>query len=96
MKTYRLCIAALALLVSAFSAQAHDFDPGGKINVTCREGWTPYMADIKHAIEYSHYWATPSARREMLERARQVCASGSTAVTFVPPPDQRYRTVANN
>ncbi|HEY2396607.1 MAG TPA: hypothetical protein VGH81_11600 [Rudaea sp.] len=95
MKTYRLCIAALVMLAGAFSAQAHEFDAGGKIIVSCRVERTPYMADVAHAVERSHYWATPNARREMLARARQACASGSTAVTFVPPPDQRYGAVAD-
>jgi hypothetical protein len=96
MKTYRICIAALAMLAGAFSAQAHEYDPGGKIIVSCREGWTPHMADVSYAVERSHYWATPSARKEMLSLASQACASGSTGVTFVPPPDQRYGTVSDS
>ena len=96
MKTYRVCIAALAMQASTFSAQAHELDTGGKIVVNCRAGWTPYMADVAYAVERSHYFAAPSARREMLGRARQACASGATAVTFVPPLVQRYGAVADN
>jgi hypothetical protein len=31
------------------------------------------------------------ARREMLTRARQFRASGSTNISFVPPPDEHLR-----
>ena len=84
------------MLAGATSVQAHEYDPGGKIVVNCREGWTPFMADVSYAVERSHYWATPSARREMLKLAREACASGSTMVAFVPPRDQRYGMVADN
>jgi len=96
MKTYRMCIAALAMLAGAISAQAHEYDPGGKIVVSCKEGWTPYMANVAHAVERSHYWATPSARKEMLTISREACAAGSKMVAFVPPADQRYGAAAND
>jgi len=96
MKTYRMCTAAQAMLAGAVSAQAHEYDPGGKIVVSCREGSTPYMADIAHAVEHSHYWATPSARKEMLTISREACASGSKMVAFVPPSDQRYGAMTKN
>jgi hypothetical protein len=96
MKTYRMGIAALAMLAGASFAQAHEYDPGGKIIVSCKEGWTPYMADVAHAVERSHYWATPSARKEMLTLAREACGSGSKMVAFVPPSDQRYGMVTGN
>jgi hypothetical protein len=96
MKTYRMCIAAVAMLAGAVSAQAHEYDPGGKIVVSCKEGLTPYMGDIAHAIERSHYWATPTARKEMLTISREACAAGSKTVAFVPPADQRYGDVAKD
>src|SRR5512143_3049844 len=96
MRNFPLPIAALTMLASTFSLQAHEFDPGGKIVVTCQAGSAARMADVARAVEESHYWAPQSTRREMLTVARQACASGSTAVTFVPPPDQRYGTAANN
>jgi len=89
MRNHQRFIAALAMLASVFSAQAHQTDPGGRIVVTCQAGRTPHMADVAHAIENSRFWATHGARREMLTLARQSCASGTTAVNFVPPPDQR-------
>jgi len=89
MRNHQRLIVALALLTSAFSTQAHDINPGGKIIVTCHAGRTPRPADVAHAVEISNYWATYGARREMLTLARQSCASGSAKVNFVPPPDQR-------
>jgi hypothetical protein len=89
MSNHQRFIAALALLTSAFSTQAHDINPGGKIIVTCQAGRTPRSADIAYAVERSNYWATHGARREMLTLARQSCSSGSAAVNFIPPPDQR-------
>jgi hypothetical protein len=86
---------ALALLATAFSAHAHQFDPGGKIVVTCQVGSTARMADVAHAVDDSHYWAPQNVRREMLTLARLSCASGATAVTFVPPRDQRYGAAAD-
>jgi len=96
MKIYRIGIAALAILAGAISAQAHEYDPGGKIVVSCKEGWAPYMADVAHAVERSHYWATPGARKEMLTISREACASGAKRVAFVPPADQRYGAVAKD
>ena len=89
MKSFQICMGALAMLTGAISAQAHQYGPGEKIIVSCQQGWTPHMADVAHAVERSDYWATPSARKEMLALARQACASGSKRVAFVPPPDQR-------
>ena len=91
-----LCMTALALLATAFSAHAHQFDPGGKIVVICQAGSMARMADVARAVEDSHYWAPRNARQEMLTLARQSCASGATTVTFVPPQDQRYRTAADS
>ena len=91
MKTYSLFAAALTLLVCGFCAQAHEFDPGGWIVITCSSLRAPRMADVAHAVAVSHYWAPQSARREMLDRARQECARGGAVATFVPPADQRYR-----
>jgi hypothetical protein len=96
MKIYRIGIAALAILAGAISAQAHEYDPGGKIVVSCKEGWAPYMADVAHAVERSHYWATPGARKEMLTISREACASGAKRVAFVPPADQRYGAVTKD
>lgn len=94
MRHIRLPIAALTMLAGTFSLQAHEFDPGGTIVVTCHAGGAARMADVARAIDESHYWAPQSTRREMLTLARQACASGSTVVTFVPPLDRRYG--ANN
>jgi hypothetical protein len=96
MKTYQVFVAALAMLAGAVSAQAHEYDPGGKIVVSCKDGWIPYMGDIARAVERSHYWATPSARKEMLTISREACAAGSKTVAFVPPADQRYGAVAKD
>jgi hypothetical protein len=89
MKTYPMCIAALAMLAGAVSAQAHEYDPGGKIVVSCKEGSTPYMADIAHAVERSHYWATPTRARKCHDFARGLCI-GTEDGRFQPPADQRY------
>ena len=95
MRLHTSCMTALALLIAASSAQAHQFDPGGQIVVTCRAD-TVRMADIARAVEDSHYWAPRDARMGMLALARQSCASGSTNVTFVPPRDQRYSALADS
>ncbi len=89
MKNHQRFIAALAMLSCAFSTQAQEVDPDGRIIVTCHAGRTPYMDDVTRAVENSRYFASHGALREMLALARQSCASGSTAVNFVPPPDQR-------
>ena len=96
MRNFQPCVAALTLLVSALTVQAHEFDPGGRIVVTCQAGSTASMANVARAVEDSHYWAPRSTRREMLALARQACALGSTTVTFVPTPDQRYGTAADS
>lgn len=80
---------AIAFAASgAISAQAHEVDPGGKIEVACASGGVR-MAAITNAVENSHYWAPQTARRRMLSLAQQACARGATVVTFVPPVDQR-------
>lgn len=90
MKTMQLIFTALALSAAA-AAQAHEFDPGGRIVVTCPATAAPRMADVARAIEESHYWAAQSTRREILQLTREACASsGANSVTFVPPADQRY------
>jgi hypothetical protein len=90
MKAQRIAVVTLAALTSAFSAQAHQIDPGGKIEVACSEANTVRMATVARAVEDSHYWASQTTRRQMLELARQACAQGATVVTFVPPADERY------
>jgi hypothetical protein len=94
-RNIRLHIAALAMLARAFSAHAGGFDADG-IDVSCRAGSTPCMADVARAIKDGHFWATKTARHEMLMYAREACASGSTAVTFVPPPAERESTAAES
>jgi hypothetical protein len=85
---YRVVI-ALAALAGATAAQAHEVDPGGKIEVACTSD-SVRMAAITNAVDGSHYWAPQTARRRMLSLAQQACAKGATAVTFVPPADQRW------
>jgi hypothetical protein len=89
MKTYRTCIAAVAMLAGAISAQAHELDSGEKIVMNCRAGWTPYMQDVEYAVNHSSYSATLGARWKMLTLARQACASGSKRIAFVPPSGRR-------
>ena len=89
MKTLRL-LAAVASLVAGASAQAHEFDPGGRIVLACSPDRSPSMADVAHAVGYSHYWAPQSARREILVLARQACENGSEQAVFVPSADQRF------
>lgn len=89
MKTYQMCIAALAMLTGAISAQAHQYDPNAKVVISCKQGWTPHMYDVARAVERVHFSATPSARAEMLELSRQACASGAKGLAFVPRSDQR-------
>jgi hypothetical protein len=84
-------LVALATLACAAFAQAHEYDPGGRIVVTCAADHAPRMSEIARAVEDSHYWAAQGARREMLDIARQECAEDATRrVVFVPEPDQRY------
>lgn len=95
MKAQRPAVATIAFtaftaLTGAFPAQAHQIDPGGKIEVACPASAGVRMAMISRAVEGSHYWATRAARRQMLALAQKACESGATAVTFVPPADQRY------
>ena len=88
MKTQHLVVIVFAAMAGAISAQAHEVDPGGKIEVTCASD-TARMAAISSAVKNSHYWAPQTARRQMLSLAQQACARGATVVTFVPPADQR-------
>lgn len=90
MKTQRIAVVTFAALVSAFAAQAHQIDPGGKIEVACPASDSVRMAMISSALESSHYWAAQATRKQMLALARQACERGATMVTFVPPADQRY------
>ena len=90
MKAQYLAVIAFTALASAVSAQAHQVDPGGKIEVTCPASDTVRMASISRAVDESHYWAPQAARKQMLALARQACERGAPGVTFVPPPDQRY------
>ena len=90
MKVQRIAVVTFAALVSAFSAHAHQIDPGGKIEVTCPASDTVRMATISRAVDDSHYWAAQATRRQMLALARQACERGATVVTFVPPEDERY------
>lgn len=89
MKTFRL-FTAFALLAAGACAQAHEFDPGGRIVLSCTPDRAPRMADVAHAVDKSHYWAPASARQEILVLARQACSSGANEVAFVPTADQRY------
>jgi len=89
MTTHRV-LTAIALLLAGVSAQAHEFDPGGRIVVTCASDREPRMAEVGRAVDHSHYWAGRPARQEMLALAQQACANGADEVVFVPPADQRY------
>ena len=89
MNFQRLLIASI-LLAGGVAAQAHEFDPGGRIVLTCSGERSPRMADVSHAVDNSHYWAPQSARQEILALARQACSNGAEDVVFVPAPDQRY------
>jgi hypothetical protein len=89
MKAQHLVVIAFAAMAGAISAQAHEVDPGGKIEVACASD-TVRMAAISGAVQNSHYWAPQTARRQMLSLAQQACARGATVVTFVPPADQRW------
>src|SRR5512141_678285 len=90
MKAQRIAVAIFAALASAVSAQAHQVDPGGKIEVTCPASDIVRMASISRAVGESHYWANQTARKQMLTLARQACERGATVVTFVPPAEERY------
>jgi len=89
MKIERILIATV-LAAGSISAQAHEFDPGGRIVVSCAGDREPRMADVARAVGDSHYWAPQGTRREILELARQACSKGSDEVVFVPSADQRY------
>lgn len=89
MKAQHLFVIAMAALAGSVSAQAHDVDPGGRIEVACTSD-PVRMAAISSAVKNSHYWASQNTRRQMLSLARQTCAHGATVVTFVPPEDQRW------
>lgn len=89
MKTQHLVVIAFAAMAGAIPAQAHEVDPGGKIEVACASD-SVRMAAITSAVENSHYWAPQTARRRMLSLAQQACERGATVVTFVPPADQRF------
>lgn len=88
MKAQHLFVIAFAALAGAISAQAHEVDPGGKIKVACTSD-TVHMSAIGRAVKNSHYWASQTARRQMLSLTRQACEGGATVVTFVPPEDER-------
>ena len=90
MKAQRTAVVMFAALAGAVSAQAHQVDPGGKIEVTCPASDTVRMASISRAVDKSHYWANQTARKQMLALARQACERGATVVTFVPPAEERY------
>ncbi|HSE11360.1 MAG TPA: hypothetical protein VLB69_01885 [Rudaea sp.] len=90
MKARNLAVIAFAAFASAVSAQAHQVDPGGRIEVTCPASDTVRMASISRAVDESHYWAPRTTRKQMLSLARQACERGAASVTFVPPADQRY------
>lgn len=89
MNLERILISSVLLAAGAV-AQAHEFDPGGRIVLTCSAERAPRMADVARAVGNSHYWAPQSARQEILARARRACDSGAGDVVFVPPADQRY------
>ena len=86
---YLACIASFAL-ASAVCAQAHQIDPGGRIEVACPASGSVHMASISRAVDRSHYWAPQAARKQMLALARETCERGAASATFVPPADQRY------
>ena len=94
MKIARMLIATV-LTAGSFAAQAHEFDPGGRIVVSCAGDREPRMADVARAVDNSHYWAPQAARRDILELARQACSKGSDEVVFVPTADQRYAASGN-
>ena len=94
MKSLRLALATFGLLGCTFSAQAREA-PNQKIVMACSGTHPPIMADIAHAIEVSDYWAPQTARRQMLELAREACARRPAAVlTFVPPVNADTSNVA--
>ena len=89
MKTL-LAMISFASLACATPLSAHEFDPGGKIEVTCHSAHAVRMAEVDRAVANSHYWAPQQARREMFDIARDACRKGAEKVTFVPTDDQRY------
>ena len=88
-KVQHVVVVAFAAMAGAISTQAHEVDPGGKIEVACASD-SVRMAAISSAVRNSHYWAPQTARRQMLSLAQQACARGATVVSFVPPVDQRW------
>lgn len=91
MKSRRLAITTLFVLSSAFSAaQAHQIDPGGKIEVACPATGSLRMAAIASATANSRYWAPQTVRKQMLALSQQACQRGAMVVTFVPPTYRRY------
>ena len=88
MKTQLFVVTAFVAMLAAFSTQAREFDPGEKIQVACA-GDTMPMTAITGAVANSHRWASQTVRVQMLSRARRACARGATAVTFLPPEDER-------
>ena len=88
MKNLRL--AALAtLLCCSLPVQGHE-RPVRKIVLKCPPDRQPMMWDVQRAIESSDYFASPTARREMLARAREACMNRpSSTLTFMPPVETK-------
>ena len=83
-----MIVVAIAAVAGAIPVQARQLDPNRKIRVACASA-TVHMAAISKAVKNSNYWASQTARRQMLSLAQQACARGATVVTFVPPVVER-------
>lgn len=80
-------VVALVLLGTCLGVGAHE-SSDRKIRIECSPERAPMMADVVRAIEFSDYTASPSTRRAILARARDVCTRNPTGVmTFVPRRD---------
>lgn len=87
MKTNRLVCLLVAGISAAVLAHADEAQTSGKVILMC-PGRSPRIADIELAVGIAGLRASEAVRRQMLERARSVCAAGLSAVTLLAPPDR--------
>jgi hypothetical protein len=93
-KSFAIAIAiAIVSACAAIGAEAHEIDPGGKLELRCPQDQAPRRAQIARMLERSHYWAGQVTREHLYQLALGYCAAGYVGLRFVPTPEEQVPSV---
>ena len=86
-------VIAIAFACAAIGVEAHEIDPGGRLELRCPQDQAPRRAQIAHMLQHSRYWAGQMTREHLYQIVLSYCADGYVGVRFVPTPDEQVPSV---